>query len=422
MKTLISSDLMHIPPVPRVTLEAFCDCSESARVVEAAAADRRMERAHVTVRMGGALAAVEAYKNASTPNVLVLDVKAGRADLLSHLEALADFCDAGTKVVVIGRENDILLYRELMSRGVSEYIVAPVGVLNFIAAISGLYASAGAAPVGKIVAVTGAKGGVGASSIAHNIASSIARDLDIQTVLVDMDCGFGTAALDFNQDPAQGIAEAIFAPERIDQNLVDRLLCKCGEKLSILAAPATLDRMYDFAETSFDALIDILRMTTPFVVLDIPHIWTAWARRALINADEIAIVASLDLANLRNTKNILETLRAARAHDGHPKLIVNGVGVSRKPEINVNEFAKAVDLMPAAIIPFEPKLFGTAANNGQTIAETEPGHKIVGVIRDVACKITHRNEARKPKRNLLAPLLGLANRKALPRIEPSATR
>jgi pilus assembly protein CpaE len=188
------------------------------------------------------------------------------------------------------------LYRELMARGISEYLVAPFNVLDFIRAISHLYASAGATPVGKIVAITGAKGGTGASSIAHNIAFSIARDLDIQTIVVDMDLGFGTAGLDFNQDPTQGIAEAVFAPDRIDQNLVDRLLSKCGEKLSILAAPATLDRMYDFPETAFDSLIDILRATTPCVILDIPHIWTAWARRALINADEIGIVASPDLA------------------------------------------------------------------------------------------------------------------------------
>ena len=140
---------------------------------------------------------------------------------------------------------------------------ASLDVLEFIRAISHLYTSAGAGPVGKIVAMTGAKGGTGASTIAHNIAFSIARDLNIQTVIADMDLGFGTVGLDFNQDPAQGVAEAVFAPDRIDQNLVDRLLSKCGERLSILAAPAVLDRTYDFPETAFDFLIDILRATTP---------------------------------------------------------------------------------------------------------------------------------------------------------------
>ena len=422
MKGLAGSEQAHIAPLPRISLHAFCESEETARIIQAAATDRRMERAHVSVHMGGPLAAVEAYRDTATPNVIVLDTAADRGDLVAHLEALAEFCDAGTKVVVAGRTNDIILYRELMARGISEYLVAPFNVLDFIRAISHLYASAGATPVGKIVAITGAKGGTGAFSIAHNIAFSIARDLDIQTIVVDMDLGFGTAGLDFNQDPTQGIAEAVFAPDRIDQNLVDRLLSKCGEKLSILAAPATLDRMYDFPGTAFDSLIDILRATTPCVILDIPHIWTAWARRALINADEIGIVASPDLANLRNTKNMLDMLRAARAHDGHPKLIMNGVGIPKRPEISVTDFAKAVDLVPAGLIPFEPKLFGTAANNGQMIAEVEAGSKIAGTIRDLARKITHRTEPRKTKRNLLAPLMMRFGRKTVSRAEPSASR
>jgi len=237
MKGLAGSEQAHIAPLPRISLHAFCESEETARIIQAAATDRRMERAHVSVHMGGPLAAVEAYRDAATPNVIVVDTAANRGDLGAQLEALAEFCDAGTKVVVAGRTNDIILYRELMARGISEYLVAPFNVLDFIRAISHLYASAGATPVGKIVAITGAKGGTGASSIAHNIAFSIACDLDLQTVVADMDLGFGTAGLDFNQDPSQGIAEAVFAPDRIDQNLVDRLLSKCGEKLSILAAP-----------------------------------------------------------------------------------------------------------------------------------------------------------------------------------------
>ncbi|MGH6795634.1 MAG: AAA family ATPase, partial [Methylocella sp.] len=241
MKDPADFEPAQIAPVPRISLQAFCESPETARIVQAAATDRRMERAHVSVHLGGALAAIEAYRNAPTPNVIVLDSAAGRGELVAHIDALAEFCDSGTKVVVAGRTNDIVLYRELIARGISEYLVAPFDVLEFVRAISHLYTSAGAKPVGKIIAITGAKGGIGASSIAHNIGFSIARDLDTQTVIVDMELGFGTAGLDFNQDPPQGIAEAVFAPDRIDENLVDRLLTKCGEKLSILAAPATLD-------------------------------------------------------------------------------------------------------------------------------------------------------------------------------------
>ena len=231
-------------------------------------------------------------------------------------------------------------------------------IRDSIRAVSELYSSVDAAPVGRIIAVTGAKGGAGASCIAHNIGWSVARDLDISTVIVDMDLGFGTLGLDFNQDPPQGIAEAVFAPDRVDQNMVDRLLSKCSDRLQILAAPATLDRMYDFQETAFDNLLDVLRATTPCVILDIPHMWTAWARRMLISADEVVIVAGPDLANLRNTKSMVDTLRVARPNDSKPRLVMNGIGVLKRPEISVNEFGKAVDLEPIAAIPYDAKLFG----------------------------------------------------------------
>jgi pilus assembly protein CpaE len=314
--------------------------------------------------------------------------------------------------MVAGRVNDITLFRELMSRGVSEYLVLPFGVLDFIRAVSSLYTSEGADPLGRVIAVTGAKGGVGASSIAHNVAWSIARSFETQTIIADLDLAFGTAGLDFNQDPPQGIAEAVFAPERLDTNLVDRLLSKCSERLSILAAPATADRAYDLHENAFDALIDILRSSVPCAILDVPHTWTSWARRMLISADELVVVAVPDLANLRNAKSLFDALRAARPNDAPPKLVLNFVGVPKRPEITTKDFAKAVEVEPLAVIPFEPKLFGTAANNGQMIAEVEAGSKVADILDDLGRTVLGRAEIRKTKRALLDPLISRLRLKA----------
>jgi pilus assembly protein CpaE len=363
--------------------------------------------------MGGAPAAVEAYRTAPTPNVIVIESTSDRAALVEHLDHLSEFCDAGTKVVIAGRVNDIVLYRDLMARGVSEYLVMPFTVIDFVRTISELYTSPGAEPLGRIIAVYGSKGGVGASTIAHNLAWSVARDLEIATVIADMDLGFGTAGLDFNQDPPQGIAEAIYAPERLDANLVDRLLSKCSDKLSILAAPATLDRNYDFDETVFDGLLDVLRTTVPVILLDVPHVWNAWNRRMLIGADEVVIVAAPDLGNLRNAKNLVDLLRGSRPNDAPPRLVMNMVEMPKRPEISIADFGKAIELAPVATIPFDPKLFGTAANNGQMIAEVDASHKISETFSELARMVTGRSELKKSKRNLLEPLLAkLARKKA----------
>ena len=272
-------------------------------------------------------------------------------------------------------------------------------------AISHLYTAGASQPVGRLIAVTGAKGGVGASTIAHNIAWAVARTCDIATVIADLDMPYGTAGLDFNQDPPQGIAEAVYAPDRLDANLVDRLLSKCAEKLSILAAPATLDRPYDLGETAFDNLFDILRATVPIVVLDVPHGWTGWSRRALIGADEVVVVAAPDLANLRNAKNLIDSLKAARSNDAPPKLVLNGAGLAKRPEIATADFAKAVELQPAAVVPFDAKLFGTAANNGQMIGEVEATSKTAEMLAALARSIAGRPETRRPRRTLFEPFV-----------------
>lgn len=403
--------IAQIDPVPRVSIQAFCESPDIAAIVGAAISDRRMAKAHVKQNMGGAPAAVEAYKSAPTPNVIVLEAAASRDALLAQLEELAEYCDAGTKVVVLGKLNDILLYRQLIARGVSEYLVAPFGVVDFIQAISQLFSVPGAKALGRVIAVVGAKGGVGASTVAHNLAWSLASVTEMATIIADFDLAFGTAGLDYNQDPPQGVAEAVFAPERVDAVLVDRLLSKCGEKLSLLAAPATLDRVLDFDEASFDSLLDAMRGSTPWIVVDVPHLWSGWARRILVSADDVIVVASPDLANLRNAKNLIDNVKGARLNDAPPRLVLNGVGMLKRPEIAAAEFAKAVEANPTAIIPHDAKLFGGAANNGQMIAEIEPNGKTAQVFVDLASTLVGRADTRKPKRSVLEPLMAKLGRK-----------
>ncbi|WP_158667532.1 AAA family ATPase [Bradyrhizobium guangdongense] len=394
----------HIAPAPRVSVQAFCETVETAAAVQAAGEDRRLGKAHLKIQMGGMPAAIEAYRSAPTPNVIVLESD-GRSDLLSGLDQLATVCDAGTRVVVIGRINDVMLYRELVRRGVSDYVLAPVGAIDVVRSICNLFSAPEAKAVGRIIAVVGAKGGVGASTISHNVAWAIARDLAMDAVVADLDLAFGTAGLDYNQDPPQGIADAVFSPDRVDTAFIDRLLSKCTDHLSLLAAPATLDRVYDFGTDAFDAVFDTLRSTMPCIVLDVPHQWSGWTKRALIGADDILIVAAPDLANLRNTKNLVDLLKAARPNDRPPLYCLNQVGVPKRPEIAATEFAKAIESQPVVSIPFEPQIFGSAANNGQMIAEISANHKSIEMFLQIAQRLTGRSETKKQKSSLLSPLI-----------------
>lgn len=400
-----------IAPLPRVTLQAFCETPAISAALQAAVADRRMDKAHARVQMGGAAAAVEAFRSAPTPNVIVIETVSDAASLIASLEALAESCDAGTKVIVIGHVNDVQLYRDLIRRGVSDYLIAPLAPLDVLRALSELYVAPEARNLGRTIAVMGAKGGVGASTVAHNVAWAVARNLDASTVIVDLDIAFGTAGLDFNQDPPQGIAEAVFSPERLDANMLDRLLSRCSDNLALLAAPAMLDRTCDLPEEAFDQVFELLRASVPYVVLDVPHLWSAWVKRSLIGADEVVVVAAPELASLRNAKNLIDLARASRPNDSLPRLVLNQVGLPKRPEIEAGEFAKALGVEVLTSIPFEAQIFGTAANNGQMIAEIQAGGKINEAFVQIASAVTGRGEAKRGKRSLFEPLVAKLTRR-----------
>ncbi len=364
-----------------------------------------MAKAHLRIQAGGAAAAVEAYRDAPTPNVIVIETVSDGRGLLDQLDELAGFCDEGTRVVVIGHVNDVHLYRELMRRGVSDYLVAPIDVVSFVRALSEIYASNSSKPLGRVIAMIGAKGGTGCSTLSHNLAHTIAREMTVETVIADMDLPYGTAGLDFNQDPPQGIMEAAFDPGRVDNNMIERLLSRCGERLQLMAAPSSLDRLYDFSPDTFDPLFDALRSTVPAIVLDVPHVWTGWARNALVRADEVVVVAEPDLANLRNAKNLIDTLAAARPNDPRPRLVINKVGIPKRPEIAVAEFARALDCTPLATIAFDPGHFGTANNNGQMLAELQPKGKVNDALLEMAKALMGREASKAQKKSLLSPLL-----------------
>jgi pilus assembly protein CpaE len=399
----------YIAAAPRISVQAFCEGSDTAAAIRSAGEDRRLAKAHLTVKMGGLSAALETYHNAPTPNVIVLE-SGGQSDLLTSLDELASVCDPGTRVVVVGSEGDEAPYRELVRRGVNDYVVGPIGPIDIVRSICSLFSASEAVAVGRIIAVIGAKGGVGASTVAHNVAWAIARNLKLDSVVIDLDLAFGTASLDYNQDPMQGIANAVFQPDRPDSAFIDRLLAKCTDHLSLLAAPATLERVYDFGANAFDAIFDTLRLTTPCIVLDVPHQWTAWTRRALEGADDILIVAEPDLANLRNARNILTTLKAARPNDASPLFCLNQVGLPKRPEIDRRSFAKTLESQPVAVIPFDSRLFGTAANNGQMVAELSANHRTSKMFLEIARQLTGHVEIRKSRGSLLAPLREVGRR------------
>ena len=404
-------DLDHLRPLPRISIHGFCETEGMYGLMEKLAQDRRMAKVSFRVNQGSIQAAANMFASTPTPNLILLETSAQPDSIMDELAPLAEVCDPSTKVVIIGRYNDIPLYRELIRSGVSEYMVAPVSLLDLISAISSIFVDPDAEPLGRCVAFIGAKGGVGSSTIAHNIAWGISTLFSSETILADLDLPYGTANIDFDQDPAQGIAEAVYSPERLDEVFLDRLLTKCSQHLSLLAAPSLLDRAYDFDRMAFQPVLDVLQRTAPISVLDVPHAWNEWTRSLLADVDEVVVCAAPDLANLRNTKNLFDSLRKIRPNDKVPHLVLNQVGMPKRPEIQPADFCTPLEVDPIAIIPFDAQLFGGAANSGRMIAEMDGKSPIAETMSQVAHVVTGRATIKKAKKNGLGSILGKLRKK-----------
>lgn len=376
--------------LPAISIKLFYEREETRALMQLCAADRRMGRATVQCIPGGIPAAVADLRANPTPNLLMVESSAQASQVLHEIDTLAEHCDDHVKVLVIGAVNDITLYRQLVARGVSEYLVPPFQPLSIIRSISALFADPDAPFLGKQISVVGAKGGVGASTIAHNLAWALAENTHVNTTLVDLDLSFGTTALDFNQDTPQTIADALLAPERADNAVIERLLTRATERLSLFTAPANISQIIDIPDESYAMVIESVRRNVPYMVLDLPHTWSHWVRNTLIASDEVIIVCQPDLASLRNGKNMIDQLKGHRVNDHAPRLVLNMCGVPKRPEIPMKDFAAAIGVDPDIIVPFEPEVFGMAANNGQMISETSPAAKSSIAIDQLACLLTGR--------------------------------
>ncbi len=313
--------------VPRIAIHVFAERQDTLAAAERAAQDRRLSRATTQIRVGGVPAAVETYHHEPTPPLIIVECLKDPQTLLWEVDQLAEVCDAGTKVIVVGATNDIILFRELMRRGVSEYLVAPLQPLQLIAAIGGLFNDPAQPFVGRTIAFVGAR---------------------------------------------------------------DRMMVRCTDKLSLFAAPASLDTDWDISTEAFEEVTNQIRATAPFVVLDLPHLWSPWMRRTLISADEVVVVATPDLASLRNAKNMIDLIRQGRPNDAPPRLVLNQVGVPGRPEIPAKDFGAALGVHPSLIIPFDAKTFGAAANNGQMILDAGAKTKAAEAFQTLAQIVSRR--------------------------------
>lgn len=372
-------------PTPPISVLASWDRGESGDMLAAFAEDKRLARADIDIERGGLDGALAALDGGARPDLVIVDTTLSGAEMMQGVDRLLARLDAGAKLIVIGAVNDIGVLRALNQRGVAAYMMAPVTANDLAQTVCAQFEHADRS---RVIAVMGARGGVGASTLAQNIAWTIAERCDAPTALVDLDIGFGAAAASFQVEP-QGFVTDLVGAEA-DEATLDRALAQPLDRLLLAASPAKPELGLALDAGAVETMLARVRRTSAFVVLDLPHAWTTWVKQALLSADEIVLVAGPDLASLRNTDNLVKLLRETRDRRGEPTLALSMLGVPKRPEISLKDFAESVGVLPAVTFAFDPEVYGAAEMNRRLLCVEAPKSKHALAIETLACALSGR--------------------------------
>lgn len=378
----------------RLSIEAFPLTPDSEAAFNGLTGQREFSRCKVGVHSGGLARAIKHYVDNPSPQVIIVEEKGGAEEIQKGLEALAEVVEPGRKVIVVGGVNDVQAYRRLISQGVSEYLVAPVTAEDVANAIIACVKDPGATPRGRVISFIGARGGVGSSTLAVNMAWTLA-DITRESVIgIDLDLNFGTMGLSLNLDPKQSVAESLTDSDRIDSVLVERIMIEHSDNLSVLSTAGSLRDQTPPSAEAVERLIDICRTMASIVVVDLPRRWDAWVSNTLLQSDEVVMTVCPDLANLRDAKQLAEWQKARRGN-APTRLVLNKADAAKRNQLSTKDFQDTLGLAPSLTIGFDATLFCQLMNNGQVIGEGAKGHKLNDQLRQFARQLGARKGAAK---------------------------
>ncbi|PWG03740.1 AAA family ATPase [Sphingosinicella humi] len=372
--------------------------SPSARDVIAFAADeatRGVAREAVAlagiadyeVQEGGLAAALDYLSKGPAPATLVVDVS-DCDDVIDCLDRLADACEPHTRVIAIGAVNDIELYRKLLEMGLTDYLVKPVSLqalangLRRAREVESVPSQSPSTSLRKI-ALLGAKGGVGATSLALSLGAALADRHKRSTVLLDLDLRFGAMAMSLDLEPSRGLREILSTPERIDTLLIESAVTPAADRLRLLSAEEPLDAEFSLPAEGISALLKWLEGHSDIVLMDVPRHFDAIARAAIEAADIICIVTDLSLVGMRDSKRMLALAQAA---GGETVMVANRVG-GVAGEVPQAEFERGIGAAFDHVIPNDSKAAADAADRGKSLLEVSANKGFTEALNGLAARL-----------------------------------
>jgi pilus assembly protein CpaE len=375
----------------RLPVMAFVDADTERLLQDASVLPGRNQ-----IVRGGIAKAIEYLSEQRSPHVLLVDIS-GVELPLSKIQILADVCEPGTNVIAIGDHNDVALFRDLQEAGVGNYLVKPLTrelVTKALAPKTNSSGEMGRATLklGKMVAFIGARGGIGVTTLAANLAWHLANRQSRRVALVDFDLQHGDCNLLFNTNTTPGLRDALANPLRLDPLLLERIMTQHGERLFVLGGEEPIQDHVQFTPAAVDTLFAVLRSQFHYVIVDVPRIPTPAYRRALEIADRRVIVVDQTMRSMRDAVRLKKAFVGDAPGAEQAIFVLNREGEAGNHGLSLTEINNVLQAKPTSTIPFLPKLVMPAAHHA-TVAASQ--RKFGNAVGELALEISGRARRRR---------------------------
>ncbi len=374
--------------LPSAAIDIFVNDEETLRAARQLQNDWRFARVKVNVQQGYVENAIEFYKNNKSPNLVLVETATTEESFIVQLGELSSSCHEGTNAIVIGPVNDVNLYRDLTSMGVSDYLVKSVSVEILSDVISKTLIKSLGTSKSRLISVIGSKGGVGVSAITQALAWGLVDKMDQKTFLMDAAGGWSSLSVGMGFEPLTTLHEAIKANEGGDSDSLNRMLFKPHEKLSVLASGSDTMLETSIQAMDYEELITEMMKSHPVVVVDLSAAIPSLKRTVLNQSHEIIMVTTPTLGSLRLARSLLQEIKLL--HDGDLSsvdLIVNMAGIAAGKEVPHKDIEAALGHKPSLTLPFDSKLFMTSENEGKKLSSVTAGAEIVTKLLPIVNRV-----------------------------------
>jgi len=375
--------------LPALEVHMFLDTLESHTAMRRAQRNPAFSRLKWTHRDGGLSGAIQFYKTATSPDLLIIESHRPRAEVVAGLKELAQECRTETRVLFIGggAEHDVELFREAIKLGVNDFLVPPFEPTRLITAIKDIFKDVSGLKLGRTTAFIGAGGGTGSSTIAQNVSVAMARLMKTEVVLADLDPQFGTVALNFDIWDAYTLTDVLRRRGPVDEQLIERILKRVDTHLSLLLLEPGVDNLPNLPVAAINSIINLANTSARHIVLDMSHIWGMRVKRTISQADQVVVTAMPTLAGLQHAIGLFEVLRRVRPTEADPILVLNATGMAKRQEVSLEGFRDGLGVAEVVEIPFAPRPFSRAQGSGTSLIHEDPDGLIARRILQVARQI-----------------------------------